>query len=293
MPSAHRGTIFCEQAAILDHRAWPDSQYVLRLQAPRCAAAARPGSFIHLECDPEIPMRRPLSIQWADPAEGWIEVLYKVAGTGLGALSRRRSGETLSVLGPIGQGFSLRSDRPHSLLIGGGVGIPPLVFLAGALADMGRSAEAVAFFGSELPFPFELSHTPRPLEGVPAGASAAMERLEGLGVRSRLASGAGLAGACEGYVTGLAGAWLRRQPEDQRARTVIYACGPTPMLRAVQALARDTGVAAELCLEEFMACAVGGCAGCVVPVTVDGQRQMKRVCVDGPVFDAERVMLPA
>ena len=69
----------------------------------------------------------------------------------------------------------------------------------------------------------------------------------------------------------------------------IYSCGPTPMLRAVQKLAQEFAIPSQLCLEEFMACAVGGCAGCVVPVLVDGQRQMKRVCVDGPVFDGAAV----
>lgn len=293
MPSAHRGTIHCEEAEVLDQRAWPGGQYVLRLSAPRCAAAARPGSFVHLQCDPELPMRRPLSIQWADPAEGRIEVLYKVVGQGLAALARRRPGETLSVLGPVGNGFTLRSDRRQAVLIGGGVGIPPLVFLARALADAGRAADAVAFFGSELPFPCELNEAPRPFDGIPDGATAAVTRLEALGVASRLASGTGLAGAWEGHVTELAGTWLRRQPEGRLAQTVIYACGPTPMLRAVQALSADTGVPAELCLEEYMACAVGGCAGCVVPVIIDGRKQMKRVCVDGPVFDAARLTLTA
>jgi dihydroorotate dehydrogenase electron transfer subunit len=70
---------------------------------------------------------------------------------------------------------------------------------------------------------------------------------------------------------------------------IIYACGPTPMLRAAQKVAGEFAIPSQLCLEEFMACAVGGCAGCVVPVLVNGQRQMKRVCVDGPVFDGAAV----
>ena len=93
----------------------------------------------------------------------------------------------------------------------------------------------------------------------------------------------------EGGGTDLARAWIAAQPAAERTRITIYSCGPTPMLRAVQKVADEFAIPTQLCLEEFMACAVGGCAGCVVPVLVDGQRQMKRVCVDGPVFDGAAV----
>ena len=90
---------------MLEHRQYPGRQYIIRLAAPQCAATARPGSFVHLRCDPGIPMRRPLSIMRANAAEGWIELLYKVVGAGLRGLSRAEPGDQLSLLGPIGNGF--------------------------------------------------------------------------------------------------------------------------------------------------------------------------------------------
>ena len=93
---AHRETIFLEDAVALEHRAFPGAQYILRLAAPRCAAAATPGSFVHLTCGPDLPMRRPLSIMRAQSSEGWIEVLYKVVGHGLAELARRQPGDVLS-----------------------------------------------------------------------------------------------------------------------------------------------------------------------------------------------------
>lgn len=286
MSDTHRQTIHCEDARVLAHQAWAGGQHVLRLAAPRCATSAVPGSFIHLQCDPEIPMRRPLSIMRADPEAGWIEVLYKVAGPGLAALARARPGDTRSLLGPVGNGFTPDPARPLALLVGGGVGVPPLVFLAERLAADG-GYQPLALFGSELPFPFTLDSRPRQVPGMPADATAAMQLLEAAGVPSRLASRAGLPGCHDGYVTGLAELWLQAGADP--ARCAVYACGPEPMLRAVAAFAQRHALPAQLCLEEYMACAVGGCAGCAIPVLVDGQREMKRVCVDGPVFAAASV----
>jgi dihydroorotate dehydrogenase electron transfer subunit len=288
MDRPHRGTIFCEDAQILAHARHPGEQYVLRLQAPACARAATPGTFVHVRCNPQIPMRRPLSIMGANAEEGWIEVLYKVVGQGLSALARVGVGERVSLLGPIGRGFRMDPERPRPVLIAGGVGIPPLVFLADRLGIEARIGSA-AFLGSELPFPFPVVPSRIPMAGVPAAATAGMAHLEERNVASRLASQAGLPGCFRGFVTELARAWIEAQPPRERQAMTIYACGPTPMLRATKALAGEFGLPAQLCLEEFMACAVGGCAGCVVPVLVDGQRQMKRVCVDGPVFDGSAV----
>ena len=140
----HRGTIFVEDAEVRGHQEFPGRQYVIRLHAPRCAAAAVPGSFAHLSCDAELPMRRPLSIMLADAAAGTIDILYKVVGPGLEKLSRQRVGTRLSLMGPIGRGFTASSDRPRSLLIGGGVGIPPMIFLADALRRPHRRTLAAA-----------------------------------------------------------------------------------------------------------------------------------------------------
>ncbi len=286
----HRGTIFLEDAAVVSQQAFAAEQYVLRLLAPRCAAGATPGSFVHLTCGPELPMRRPLSIMRADAREGWIEVLYKVVGHGLAELALRRPGETLSCLGPIGRGFIVHADRPRVLMIGGGVGIPPMVFQAEALAALGDARwQPLVLMGSELPFPFELAESRLAVSGLPADLTAAMPLLETQGVPSRLASLSGFPGCYRGYVTGLADAWLAALAPAERARVEIMSCGPHPMLVAVAALAKRHGLPCQVSLEENMACAVGGCAGCTVLVETPDGPAMKRVCVDGPVFDAATV----
>ena len=106
---------------------------------------------------------------------------------------------------------------------------------------------------------------------------------------SRLASLQGFPGCFEGYVTDLARAWLDGLDEEGRRQVYVFACGPTPMLSATAALAREYALPCQVCLEEYMACAVGGCAGCAVRIDTPAGPAMKRVCVDGPVFDAYSV----
>ena len=290
----HRGTIFVEDAELLSQQEFAGRQFVIRLRAPKCAAAATPGSFAHLTCDPLLPMRRPLSIMRADPAAGWIEILYKIVGPGLEALSKQPLGATLSVMGPIGQGFKPSPQRPKTLLVGGGVGIPPMVFLAESLKESSDVAwQPLVLMGSEIPFPFHTRPSTILLPGMPDGVIACMPLLDSWGVPSRLASLAGFAGCFEGYVTDLAAAWLSSLDATALTEVELFACGPTPMLQATAKVARRFGVPAQVSLEEFMACAVGGCAGCAVPVVTESGLAMKRVCVDGPVFDANAVFPPA
>jgi len=290
-----RGSIFLESARVISQQAYPAQQFVLRLAAPRCAARAEPGSFVHLACDPAIPMRRPLSIMRADARAGWIELLYKVVGPGLKALGARQAGEELSVLGPIGRAFAAHPERPRALLLGGGVGIPPMVFLAERLAAQLRAASPAAWkplllMGSEVPFPFVSRPSKLIVPGIPPGNIACMPLLEELGVPSRLASCAEFPGCFAGFVTELADAWLASLGPAELEQVEIFACGPTPMLAASAALARRHRLPCQVSLEEFMACAVGGCAGCTVAVRTPEGPAMKRVCVDGPVFDAYTVL---
>ena len=283
----NRGTIFVEQGEVLGHDAWPGDQYILRIRAPKCAAAARPGSFIHITCDEELPMRRPLSIMRA--SEDWIEVLYKVVGEGLHLLARKRLGDAVSLLGPIGQPFALRAERPRPLLIGGGVGIPPMIFLADAIRRDAGAREPMAILGSEIPFPFDFEQSALDVRGIDAAVRSTMPLLEHWGVPARLTSLQGYEGCHEGYVTDLAEQWLQGLGPDELGQVEIFACGPTPMLKAVAALAARHDLPCQVSLEEYMACAVGGCAGCTVRINTPDGPAMKRVCVDGPVFDAAAV----
>jgi dihydroorotate dehydrogenase electron transfer subunit len=290
MTNANRGTIFLEDALVLQQTAYDGDQFVLRVEAPKCAARAEPGSFVHLTCDPAIPMRRPLSIMRADAQAGWIEILYKVVGPGLQALAARKAGETLSTLGPIGRPFMAHPERPRALLIGGGVGIPPMIFLADRLrARKDADWKPLVLMGSEIPFPFRTRPSRIVVAGIPDGSIACMPLLDEWGVGSRLASRADFPGCFDGFVTELADRWLELLSPAGLAEVEIFACGPTPMLQATAKLARRFDVPCQVSLEEFMACAVGGCAGCTVSVQTPQGPAMKRVCVDGPVFDAYTV----
>lgn len=289
-PRAHRGTIYLEEGTIVQHTACEARQYVLRVNAPRTARRATAGSFVHLRCDPRLPMRRPLSIMRAAPDPGWIEVLYKVTGVGTAALAAQPVGAAISVLGPIGKGFTPHPERPRVLAIGGGVGIPPMVFLAEQLlADSRTHWKPLVLMGSEIPFPFRARPSRIMVPAAPSDAIACMPLLDDWGIPSRLASNAGYAGCYSGQVTELAARWLEALAPSELAEVAIYACGPTPMLAATARLARAFALPCQVSLEEYMACAVGGCAGCAVEVRTAQGRTMQRVCVDGPVFEAQSV----
>ncbi len=280
--------IHIEQAQILDRQSYPANQFVLRLHAPLCANAAQPGNFIHVQCNPELPMRRPFSIMRASVSEGWIEILFKVVGRGTRLLSLRRPGDSLSMVGPIGKPFQPKPQRPKGLLLGGGIGIPPMIFLAERMHHT-SGFQTLVLMGSEIPFPFKAKPSQILIKGMPVGVVGAMPLLEDLGITSRLASLQDYSGCYQGYVTELAEHWIQSQGQENWHSIEIFACGPRAMLRAAAELARKYDLACQVSLEEYMACAVGGCAGCVVKVKTDHGPTMKRVCVDGPVFQAAEI----
>jgi dihydroorotate dehydrogenase electron transfer subunit len=285
MDKSHRGTILVEDAEVISHEAFPGDQFVMRVKARGCAARTRPGQFAHITVDPQRPMRRPISIMRVSADEGWVDFLYKTVGDGTALMAQRKPGDIVSVMGPIGVPFKVEAKRP--LLIGGGVGMPPMICIAESLR--GGETRPFVILGSEVPFPFQAKPSQYVLPGMPDGVIAAMPLLEDWGIPSRLASLQGYAGCHQGYVTDLARHWLNALSETERAEVTLYACGPHPMLEAVVNLARDYGLPVQVSLEEYMACAVGGCAGCVVEVATPDGPAMKRVCVDGPVFDGYTV----
>jgi dihydroorotate dehydrogenase electron transfer subunit len=284
----NRGTIFVEDGEVISSTVFPGDQFIMRVRAPKCAAAAKPGSFAHITCDESLPMRRPLSIMRAQ--EDWIEILYKTVGDGLRHLSRKGPGDTISVLGPIGQPFVLSPERPNTVLIGGGVGIPPMVFLADRLRTEHSACKPLAILGSEIPFPFDLAPSRLPTPWLADGINSTMPLLESWDIPCRLATLSGFDGCFNGFVTDLTERWLSTLSAKELGDVELFACGPTPMLRAVAELAARYELPCQVSLEEFMACAVGGCAGCTVPIKTPDGLAMKRVCVDGPVFDAATVV---
>jgi dihydroorotate dehydrogenase electron transfer subunit len=164
------------------------------------------------------------------------------------------------------------------------------VFLAETLRQRTDADwKPLVLMGSEVPFPFRARPSTILAPGMPDGVIACMPMLDEWGVPSRLASLQGYPGCYEGYVTELAAAWLQSLDRKALGEVEMYACGPTVMLKAAAAVARRFDIPCQVSLEEFMACAVGGCAGCAVRVQTPEGPAMKRVCVDGPVFDAEAV----
>ena len=286
-PPHTRDSICLSDSEILAQTRHPGDQFILRLRAPEAARTARAGSFAHIQCDADIPLRRPLSIMAADAKAGTLEFLYRPLGPGLRALSRKKPGDRVSVLAPIGNGFAFDPARPRVVAIGGGVGIPPMLLLAAELAHDDGFLPLV-LMGSEVPFPFDLA-APQPSEAWPDATTAALARLEALEVPSRLASNAGLPGTYAGFVTDLAKQELKRLGPGARSEIALYACGPEPMLKAAAKLAVELDVPCQIAVEEFMACGIGGCAGCTLQIKTPSGPAMKRVCVDGPVFDSRAV----
>ncbi|HOX46640.1 MAG TPA: dihydroorotate dehydrogenase electron transfer subunit [Myxococcota bacterium] len=234
----------------------------LRLFAPQVARAARPGQFVMLAPGPDGQLdpflNRPFSIHRVPDADT-LELLVAVVGRGTEGLAALPPGVRLRLLGPIGRGFDPPARGPL-LLLGGGLGVAPLFFLAESLAG-------------------------RPVRLLYGAATAeALVSTAGLPCRVELATDDGSAGR-RGLATELLAEALSALPVAERALAYLAACGPEPMLARAAALCREAGVRAELSLEAHMACGTGACMGCARPI--GGRPQ--RVCSEGPVFDAREV----
>ncbi|CAB9541764.1 Dihydroorotate dehydrogenase (NAD(+)), electron transfer subunit (EC [Bathymodiolus brooksi thiotrophic gill symbiont] len=284
MNKLHRNRIKTCDCQILAHYQFEGEQYILTLASDIIAKETKPGQFVHITVSNALLMRRPISIMSVDAKNGTFDLLYKVVGEGTRQLSQRKVGDMLSVIGPIGNGFKI-TNKKLPLLIGGGVGMPPMIAIAQHIKD--SELDPFVILGSEVPFPF----TPvvSAIGNACPRASHTMPLLEDWGVACRLASLQDFEGVFKGFVTDLARMYLDSLSADELAEVEVYACGPHPMLEAVAVLAKEYALPCQVSLEEYMACAVGGCAGCVVAVQTEQGVAMKRVCVDGPVFDAQTV----
>ena len=285
-----RNTLYVEQANLISHKAYQGEQYHMMLKAPETSAHAKPGHFVHIQCNESIFMRRPMSIMRSDSKNKMIEILYKVHGAGTDALSNKRIGEKIDLIGPIGQPFKMKGYKKRPLLIGGGVGIPPMIFLAEHIKNTTKNLNPLVLMGSEIPFPFKNQPSKIIINEMPSDVTASMTLLEDWKIASRLTSLKDYAGCFGGHVTELADIWLEKLDPDQREEVEIFSCGPTLMLKAISKLAKKYNLSCQVSLEEYMACAVGGCAGCTVLIKTENGNEMKRVCVDGPVFEAKNVI---
>ncbi|MFA5115089.1 MAG: dihydroorotate dehydrogenase electron transfer subunit [Candidatus Omnitrophota bacterium] len=249
---------------ILNHKLAGSRHYLLTLEAPVSIRRARPGQFVQIRVsDTSEPLlRRPFSIHRVKGNA--FEVLYEVVGRASEILSQSRAGECLDVIGPLGNGFPGPGPAARIILVGGGMGVAPLVFLAEKFAV--KNKEVMVLLGA------------RDKSGILCERD--FSRLKN---SVRIATDNGSRGF-KGRVSGLLESVLESGTDS--GELAIYACGPRPMLREVARLSRESNVTSWLSLEEHMACGLGVCLGCVVD-TVDGY---KRVCKEGPVFEASRLI---
>lgn len=230
------------------------------IQAKEIAVQAKPGQFVDLySADGSKLLPRPISLCEIDREAGTLRLVYRIAGKGTAEFSKLTSEHTIDVLGPLGNGFNLEDGK--AILIGGGIGIPPMLQLAKEL----KCEKSIVLGYRDEEFLSE--------EFKPYGDVYKSSDNGAIGVKGTVMD------AIKEY--GIEG-------------THIYACGPTPMLRAIQQYALENGIRAQLSLEERMACGVGACLACVCKSKeVDHHSNVnnKRVCKDGPVFYAEEVEL--
>ena len=285
----NKDIIFEEKAEIVDQVKFEADQFVTIVKAEKSSQTAKPGQFAFVECGGDTLLRRPLSYLRSSKEDGTVEFMYKTVGHGLESLSQLKKGDEIKIMGPIGNGFAIPSGKKSAILIGGGVGIPPVLFMGEEIKKINGGIDLVAFFGSEIPFPFETCDSDLVMPGLDFSVNKTIDDMEKLGIPCRLSSQVGYEGCHLGYVTELAKSFIETLSDGEKTETIIYACGPESMLKAVAKLAKDDQLDCVLSLEEYMACAIGGCAGCTVKVLEDGHERMKRVCVDGPVFDAEQL----
>jgi dihydroorotate dehydrogenase electron transfer subunit len=242
--------------------------FFLVLADPRTAKTAKPGQFLMVRVRDGVDplLRRPLSIHDVEEG-GRVCLLYRVEGKGTEVLSRARPGESLSVLGPLGNGFQVRTAMARHILVGGGMGIAPLLHLARVGAEKGAfTPESCTVF----------------LGGRTADEIYSEERFRDLPVDLRTATDDGSRGT-RGTVVDL----LEERLEEGGDDASLYACGPPAMIRALgERVAGRPGIRAQVSLEERMACGLGACRGCAIPVrSPDATVRMAAVCTEGPVFD--------
>ncbi len=232
---------------------------------------ALPGQFVTLHLPGNLTplLRRPFSIHRLIRENGrfkGMEILYKVVGGFTEKLTRAASGDAIDLLGPVGNGFTVSKEHKKVALVGGGIGIAPLVFLAETIAENGIDlSDSVACLGG------------RTAEDILCKAFFAST-----GINVRTTTDDGSEGE-QALVTRPLEQWIADRRPD-----MVYACGPMPMLRAVADIASQNGLPCEISIETIMACGLGACLGCAVNKD-ETSGKYQHVCIDGPVFDARKL----
>jgi len=242
---------------------------VLTCRAPALADAARPGHFVNaLTAERTDPLlRKPFSIYTVDRARGEISLLYSIVGATTQGMARKRPGDVLDLVGPLGGRVFRPDDQPdaHHVVVGGGYGVPPLVFLARELQSAQPDPDLTFIIGARR-----------------KDLLLCEAELTEAGIKAHAATEDGSHGT-HGRVTDVLAPLLA---ERAGLPVTVYCCGPTPMMRAVGDLCLSVGVPCQLSVEVSMPCGIGVCMGCVLDLA-DGRRV--RCCISGPVFEASEI----
>lgn len=247
---------------VLSVRETAPNIHILTLHAPEIAASVRAGQFLNIRTIDSITplLRRPFSVYNREGEN--LQVIFNVVGIGTRVLASGPHPEPLDIIGPLGNSFGVGADFDEALLVAGGLGVAPMPLLT---AELKRS-----------------QRTLRTFLGARNASQIVEQHLENVEVATDDGSG-----GHRGTVVDLLRKWLAAAPN---ARRKIFACGPTPMLRALSEFAAGAGIACELSLESPMACGIGICQGCPVEMR-NGPRKYALVCRDGTVFDSNDVVL--
>ncbi|KAB3534122.1 dihydroorotate dehydrogenase electron transfer subunit [Alkaliphilus pronyensis] len=233
--------------------------FEMLLSVGEIAALASPGQFINLYSNrKDLLLPRPISICEIDKEKGFIKLVYAVVGKGTSDISKMHVGDIIEVMGPLGNGFTISKEIKGHIIIGGGIGVPPLLELA-----KGLTGEMSVYLGFRCE-PILVEEFKKYTDKVYIATEDG-----GWGIK--------------GNVIGLL---KSNHPKGE----MIYSCGPKPMLKAVASWAEDNDIKAQLSLEERMACGIGACLVCTCKAKDNNDWQYKRVCKDGPVFLREEVI---
>ncbi|MBI4706787.1 MAG: dihydroorotate dehydrogenase electron transfer subunit [Candidatus Omnitrophica bacterium] len=260
--------MFQVKAKIIQNKQVKKNFFHLLVDAPEIAGKALPGQFLNIKVSDNLEplLRRPLGVHRV--SKNNIAMLYEVVGNGTQILSQRKAGEYLDIIGPLGNGFDYQSPVTCHLspvLVAGGMGVAPLLFLADFLAHS-KSFKSLVFIGAKT-----------------KSQLTCVQEFRELGCKVKIATDDGSMGF-KGRVSDLLTHFL--QATGDRRQATIFSCGPRPMLKAVSEISRKFKIPAQISLEEHMSCGIGACMGCVVQTTSG----YKRICKEGPVFHADEIV---
>lgn len=252
--------MFQKSYKILSTEKLNNTTFSFVISCPELAEESWCGRFVNVLCG-EKTLRRPISISEIDKQNGTITIVFEVRGDGTKWMSERKAGDELDILGPLGNGF-FPDKTKRGIFIGGGIGCPPML---GAAKEYGSDAEVILGFRSQ-------------------ENAILTDKFKSVAKRVEITTNDGTIGA-KGFVTDV----LKNMVQNGE-NAVVYACGPTPMLKSVAALCKEKNIKCYVSLEQRMACGIGACLCCAQKTRDEDGEHMKHVCKNGPVFDSEEVV---